>query len=217
MQRRIRETPLLLEIENRLVQEGRALVVIDGDCGAGKTTLAREGIAIPLQGTVIPMDDFFLPPSLRSWERRRIPGGNIDFERFQAEVLESLLTAPLQDSLSPADSPASNKTWQSFTYSQYDCRSGRVKARRVIPRALVVVEGSYSMHPAFSEGYQALHALRVFLSVSRSEQLRRIRKRDPDMLKRFQEEWIPLEKAYATAYHVRDNADISLCTDGWID
>jgi len=216
MQKRIEETSLLLEIGDRLDREGRALAVIDGDCCAGKTTLARAAIALLYQGDIIPMDDFFLPPSLRSEERLRIPGGNVHFERFQAEALEglraSLLTAP-----SPTRLPAEKGTWRPFTYGQYDCRSDRITPRRVSPRALVIVEGSYSLHPVFSEGYKALHALRIFLSVSPEEQLRRLQKRDPALLERFRQDWIPLEKAYAKAYDVKGSADISLCTDGWAD
>ena len=215
-QKRMRETTLLLEIENRLDQERCALVVIDGDCGAGKTTLANEIVTHLFQGTVIPMDHFFLPANLRSEERLQAPGGNIHFERFREEILEVLL-AGTPSGIPPTASSPGKEPWKPFRYGQYDCRSGRMIPRRVIPRPLVIIEGSYSLHPAFSGGYKALHALRVFLSVSPGEQQRRLQKRDPALWERFRQEWIPLEKAYAIAYHVKSSADISLCTDEWVD
>ena len=39
------------------------------------------------------------------------------------------------------------------------------------------------------------------------EQLRRLQKRNPEMLPMFQNRWIPLEKTYFEAYDIRRNAD----------
>lgn len=65
------------------------IVALDGRCASGKTTLA----ALLLQRTgcsVVHMDHFFLRPEQRTRERLEQPGGNVDYERFLAEVLEPL-------------------------------------------------------------------------------------------------------------------------------
>ena len=38
------------------------------------------------------MDDFYLQPHQRTTKRLREPGGNVDYERFETEVLQPLLT-----------------------------------------------------------------------------------------------------------------------------
>ena len=72
------------------------LIAIDGRCGAGKTTLSialrnaiERRIPKPVV-TVIHMDDFYPRPDQRTDERFKSPGGNVDHERFLAEVLEKL-------------------------------------------------------------------------------------------------------------------------------
>lgn len=38
------------------------------------------------------MDDFYLQPHQRTTKRLREPGGNVDYERFETEVLQPMLT-----------------------------------------------------------------------------------------------------------------------------
>ena len=140
-------------------------------------------------GEVIPMDDFFLPPDMRTPERLSEPGGNVHRERFAAEVLASL----------EAGGPV---RWQRF-----DCQTGQMFKREQNAEGLVIIEGSYSHHPAFAESWKRLGVLRVFISVDGAEQLRRLQKRNPEMLPMFQNRWIPLEKTYFEAYDIRRNAD----------
>lgn len=182
--RRLAEAlPLLTAVEQSLTLHGRATLVLDGDCAAGKTSLAA--LLAPLYpATVIHMDDFFLPPALRTVERLAQPGGNVHAERFADEVLTPLLTGG------------------AFTYGAYDCHSGQTRPVTVRPQPVVLIEGSYALHPAFDAAYRQLGAVRALLTVDAAEQLRRIRLRNgPAMLARFQEEWIPLEFQYFQAYH----------------
>ena len=65
----------LLEKINQLQSEG-AVIAIEGRCGSGKTTLA-DILSELFEATVIHMDDFFLPPSLRTAQRLNEAGGNI--------------------------------------------------------------------------------------------------------------------------------------------
>ena len=73
-------------VESLLARQERALVAIDGCSCAGKTTLATQ-IGALLNGNVFHMDDYFLQPHMRTPERLSQPGGNVDAERFLADVL----------------------------------------------------------------------------------------------------------------------------------
>ena len=167
--------PVLTKIDRLLARKGRAIVAIDGDSASGKTSLAARLQAI-YDCNVFHMDDFFLRPSQKTPERLAQPGGNVDRERFEAEVLDFLLRG------------------EAFAYRPYDCHADSLgKAISVVPKALTVVEGAYSMHPALERAYD----LSVFLSIDEASQRERILRRNgTDMLARFQNEWIPLEKRY---------------------
>lgn len=195
--------PIVEAVEERLRRMGRALVVLEGDCAGGKTTLAKA-LAPLWDAPVLSMDDFFLPPSLRTPERLGTPGGNVAYERFREEALEGLLAQAKEGPPRP------------FVYRAFDCHAGTSSPREVSPSPVVIIEGSYSHHPAFEEAYRKLNALRVFLFVEAKEQLRRLEARNPALLPRFRREWIPLEKAYFQAYDIPGRADIALCTqEGW--
>lgn len=186
--------PIVTAIQQRLAQSGRVILALDGDCGGGKTTLAA--LVAPLfQATVIPMDDFFLPENLRIAERLAQPGGNVHFERFQTEVLERL----------------SHET--PFAYARYDCQTGTMVPQTVSPAPVILIEGSYSHHPAFQQEYEKLGVMRIFVAVEEQEQLSRLENRNPALLSRFQREWIPLEKTYFQAYHIREKAEIVLISE----
>lgn len=186
---------LLLPVLRR-IREGRSVVAIDGPCGGGKTTLAKL-LAALYGAQPISMDDFFLPFELRTPERFRQVGGNIHFERFRAEVLE-----PLQ-------------AGRALTYRRFDCCTGEYVPVCCKAAPVAIIEGSYSHHPAFEESYARLNALRVFVDVDEQEQLRRIRRRSPELYERFCTEWIPLEKTYFEAYDRRKQAELLLVSRPW--
>lgn len=165
------------------------VIAIDGRAASGKTTLAHC-LQQVLDADVIHMDDFFVPPALRSEERFRKPGENIHHERFAEEVL------PFIAKQAP------------FAYRVFDCsRMDYHGTREIGNKAFRIVEGSYSCHPIF-EGYADIT---VFSDVPADEQLRRIRNRNGEaMLQMFQNRWIPLEEAYFSHYGIRDNVRISL-------
>ena len=64
-------------------------VAIDGNSGAGKSSLAAFAESI-YNCTVYHMDDYFLPPERKTPERLAQPGGNVDYERFRQEILLGL-------------------------------------------------------------------------------------------------------------------------------
>lgn len=177
-------------IERVYTERERVFVAIDGPCTSGKTTLATV-LQRRFGGNVLHMDDFFLRPEQRTPERFAEPGGNVDRERFEDEVL-----APL----------AAGKIAQ---YRPWDCHTGDFAASHSVePARLTIVEGSYSMHPAL-RGY---YDLMICLTIDSGEQLRRLEARNPRMLQRFIDEWIPLENRYFASTETRTAADMIVDT-----
>lgn len=163
----------------------RILVGIDGNCAAGKTTLAQK-LQEYFGGTVFHMDDYFLRPVQRTRERLCEPGGNVDYERFREEILVPLCEG------------------KTVAWRPYNCRTGQLGPwRQVTPGRLVIIEGSYSLHPYFGEIYQK----KYFMECDAKEQIRRIRQRNgEEQLAVFRERWIPLEEQYFAAFHIREHA-----------
>lgn len=186
--------PVILELDRP--GQITPLIVLDGRCGAGKTTLAGRLSAL-YAASVIHMDDFFLPWALRTPERLGERGGNIHYERFAAQVL-----------------PGVGRP-EAFSYQRFDCATGELLDRRCPAASLRVIEGSYALHPRFQAAYDRLNALTVFLDTEDPEQLRRLEKRNPERMERFREEWIPLEKSYFQAYDIEGRARLRLHSLPW--
>ena len=163
------------------------VIAIDGRAASGKTTLANC-LQIVLDADVVHMDDFFVPPALRSEERFKKPGENIHHERFAEEVLPFIAKK------------------EPFSYGIFDCsRMDYNGVRKIGNKMFRIVEGSYSCHPIFD----TYADITVFSDVSSDEQIERIRKRNgEEMLKMFQSRWIPMEEEYFSYYTIRDNACI---------
>lgn len=165
---------------------GVCVIAVDGGAASGKTTLA-DALARILPAAVVRMDDFFLPPELRTAERFAAPGGNVHHERFAAEVLPQL------------------RSPEPFTYRRFDCGKMALSGERTVESAAFrIVEGSYSCHPALGDYAD----VRVFSAVEPEEQTARIRRRDPELAERFFAEWVPMENAYFEAFNIREQADI---------
>ena len=173
-------------IDGLLARQGCARVAIDGPCASGKTTGAAM-IARVYGAQLFHMDDFFLPFERKTPERLALPGGNVDWERFQSDVLDKL------------DEPA-------FSYRPYDCQTGALGEPILTQRQTVqIIEGVYSLHPAMNAAYD----LRVFLGIGSDVQRERITARNPDKIDRFMNEWIPLENRYFEAYNIASSCDIA--------
>ena len=165
---------VMQHIDLLLEQKTRVILAIEGKCTSGKTTLAAA-LAQQYDCNVFHMDDFFLQPHQRTPERFAEIGGNVDYERFLAEVL-----IPLQ-------------TGKPFVYCPFDCGSFTLGLPvEVQPKRLNIVEGTYCLHPYFGEAYD----LKVLLTVSEEQQRQRILQRPAFIHARFFEEWIPMENRY---------------------
>lgn len=166
---------LFSAIDNLLKTKKTGLVAIEGGSASGKTSLAAL-LQKVYDCNVFHMDDFFLQKHQRTPERFAEPGGNVDRERFRAEVLDPLLKG------------------ESFSYRVFDCSQMALGTRILVsPKRLNIVEGAYSMHPDLADAYD----LSAFLEIDAQNQADRILKRNGvQMQKRFWGEWIPLEKQY---------------------
>ena len=165
------------KIDELLTQKDMVVVAIDGKCTSGKTTLASK-LAQIYDCNVFHMDDFFLRPEQRTPERFAEVGGNVDYERFQVEVLLPL------------------KTGKAFSYHPFDCSTFTLAAPvTVTPKKLNIIEGTYSHHPYFGNPYD----LKILLTVDEETQRQRILERPIFLHKRFFEEWIPMENRYFEA------------------
>lgn len=184
-----RLAPIVQRVENQIQRSSRCILVIDGMAAAGKTT-AAEYLSSRWNASVVHMDDFFLPPELRTAERLSEPGGNVHYERFMAEVLPTLR----------AKTP--------FCHRVFDCSVMDYGEPRAVPAApVVIVEGAYAMHPVFGD----YGDVTVFFSVDGEEQKRRILRRSgEEKWEAFRTRWIPLENAYHTACRTRERAQIVL-------
>lgn len=188
--------PVLTAVHQAMGQGRKALLVLDGPCGSGKSTLANL-IARLFDAPVLPMDDFFLPPEMRTEARLSTPGGNIHHERILSEVIPPLLAG------------------EDISYRRFDCSTGKY-AERTLPAApVMVVEGSYSLHPVLRPYWAEAAAITVCLNIAPKEQLARIAARDPELLPMFKSRWIPLEKKYFEAYDSLSWADIRLSSIPW--
>ena len=181
--------PLLAAMDRRLADDPRLLMAIEGGSASGKTTLAAL-LARVYDCNVFHMDDFFLRPEQRTAERLAEPGGNVDWERFYEEVL-----APLTRD-------------QEVTFRRYDCQTQTLADPvTVAPKALNIVEGAYSMHPALADSYD----LTVFLKIPPEVQRSRILARNgPEVGERFFTRWIPLEQRYFDALDPAGRCDLIL-------
>ncbi len=164
-------------------------VAIDGSSASGKTTLANR-LGAALGCPVVHMDDFFLPPELRSAERLQEPGGNVHYERFAREVLPGL------------------RAGEHFAYGVFDCSTMAVTGQQQIPpNDIIIVEGAYSLHPALADVYD----LKILLQVDPELQAKRILSRNgPEKQAVFLSKWIPLERQYFEGCHVLQRADLVL-------
>ena len=180
--------PLFTELDKRLANE-KIKLAIEGGSASGKSTLGK--MLEEVYGcTVLHMDDFFLQPHQRTPERYKEVGGNVDRERFLAEVLQPL---------------SKNQT---INYRKFDCCSMTIKETEIItPQKLTVIEGAYSMHPELSPYYD----MSVFLDINEDAQKKRILIRNtPEMANRFFNEWIPYENKYFSTMHIKEKCDLTI-------
>lgn len=180
----------LHELKNRIIASNARIIAIDGNCASGKSTLAAA-LADAMDASLFHMDDYFLRPEQRTPERRAEIGGNVDRERFLEEVL-----LPLTEQ-------------RPVTYRRFDCSTQTLlPAVTVEPKARVIIEGSYALHPLLRPHYD----LRILLRIDPAIQRERVLLREgAERAETFFSLWLPLEDAYFASLE-QDAADIVIDT-----
>ena len=181
--------PVLAKIADVKTEGSVGVIAIDGRAASGKSTLAAR-LGEIIGAGVVHMDDFFLPPTLRSKERLDSPGGNVHYERFREEVLPRL------------------REREGFRYGRFDCGVMAMNGHRPVAASeWRIVEGSYSHHPAFGDYAD----LKIFCHVDPEEQLRRIVARNGEaMAQMFSNRWIPMEERYIKHFGIDRGAALLL-------
>ena len=182
--------PLLIRLAALPATPGEPkIIAIEGRAASGKSTLA-ENLSVVLAADIIHMDDFFLPPSLRTEDRLTEAGGNIHYERFVEQVLPHI------------------KDNGAFHYDVFDCQIMKSERKQAIRSTeWRIVEGVYSHHPRFADYMD----LRIFCDITPQEQMRRIRLRNGEALaQRFETAWIPMEERYFSAFPIEALADYKI-------
>lgn len=184
--------PLLARID-AMQEGGKVRLAIDGGSASGKSTLGKM-LAEIYGCTLFHMDDFFLTPNMRTAERLAEAGGNVDRERFLAEVLTPMSRG------------------EEIAYRRYDCSTGEIMPpESKKPTRLIVTEGAYSLHPDLADFYN----LKIFIDVAPELQRERILKRNsPEMAERHFSAWIPMEERYFDAFGIRELCDMTLTAEG---
>ena len=185
--------PYIIHCLEPLLANAAAPVVLalDGRCGSGKTTMAAALAEQFPDSIVLHTDDFYLPPADRvpGWEQT--PCANMDLARLRDEVL----------------APA--RAGKPVLYRAYSCRKDAYQPAQELPtQPLVILEGSYSHHPLLT-GYETL---RVFVTCSKDEQVRRLQEREGERYANFAARWIPLEEGYFAKFQIEQTVDFILDT-----
>lgn len=174
----------LAALEALAASDGPVIAAVDGRCGSGKSTLARAA-AERLGCAVVHTDDFYLPFADRAPGWQNMPCANMDLARLRREVLEPF------------------RAGERALSRPYRCMEGRFGPETVLPAGgLLLVEGSYSLHPALAD----LYSLKIFLTCAAEEQERRLRAREGERFSAFEQLWIPLEEAYFQQFGVEKDA-----------
>lgn len=183
------EDQIFSKIESLMKSQDVVTVAIDGMSGSGKSTFAHS-LGEKYDCNVFHMDDFFLRPELRTEERLKEIGGNVDYVRFKEEIISGILSNA------------------SFLYQAYDCQLMALTEKiTIIPKKLNIIEGAYSVHPSLVDIYD----LKVFFYVDKQTQSDSILKRNGAMMhKRFIEEWIPKENKYIETMRIKEQCDFTI-------
>lgn len=181
---------IINQIDEIILKKKDIIIAIDGKCGSGKSTFSSF-LQQYYQASLFKMDDFFLQLYQRTPERLKLPGGNVDYERFKRTVIDPLL----------------NK--QDVDYQRFDCSKMLLEDHiEVIPyHHINIIEGTYSLHPYFEHYYD----ISIVFNISDLLQEKRILKREGQRkLEMFKNKWIPLENQYFETFSIFQNADFVL-------
>ena len=193
----LRALPFIREVWAHLEDDsepaGRPLLIaVDGECGSGKSLLS-SALSHILEAPVIHTDDFYLPMPLRTPEKMREPGWNIDLPRFIEQVAKPLHRG------------------EATYYAVYDAHHDELGSSRRLPDARIyIIEGTYSLHPELRKFYD--HS--VYLTVPSALQKDRILSRNGERIYAdFEARWNPDFERYNSAFEIEKHAEFVLHND----
>ena len=173
------------EIDCLLKEKQKVVIAIDGQSTSGKTTLAHE-LSNKYAAPIIHMDYYFLRKEQRTESRLSEVGGNIDYERFEDEVISHISD-------------------HDFDIKPYNCKTFSFEPKVHIHfNRLLIIEGAYALRNPWIKHYD----LKIVLTIDEKLQIKRITLRNPHMLDRFINEWIPKENKYLIEHQVIEHADM---------
>jgi uridine kinase len=179
---------LVAQVQGRAIPHATRIVAVDGCGGSGKSTFGRA-LVQAATGTLVQMDDFYHPRADQSTERgaAKTPASAYDWPRLRDQILRPLVEG------------------RAAHYQRYDWPSDSLAEWHVIlPSALVVVEGTYSLYPELRPYYTAA----VLVETPREIRLARGIERDGEAMRsQWVDDWMPAEDRYMTLYPPRAIAD----------
>ena len=173
-------------VVNEKKLSGQVVISIDGPCGGGKTTIAKE-IEKELDYNILHMDDFYLPFQKRDKNWMNIIAGHMDFDRLIETVLK----------------PYKNK--QKPNYISYDCHSDKYLQEIPIDHdKFLVIEGSYTSHPILDKYVN----VKIFVDIDKDNQVKRLTTRNPAVVDKFLSMWVPFENRYFEELKIKASSDL---------
>ena len=172
---------LIQKISSILSRKENCIVVIDGNCASGKSTLANE-LSQFFDSRVIHLDDFYLPRGQKVLSTSN--DGNIDLKRFKEEIVNHLNEPSLE-------------------YRVFSCKEQTIISSTILDnKQLTIVEGSYSLNPYFNRYYD----LSIFMKIDSDTQIKRLKERNKENYQDFINKWVVLENKYNNFYQIEQKS-----------
>ncbi len=173
-------------IEKQIKENKKVIIGIDGPSASGKSTLGnilKEKYGALLFHT----DNYFLSQIRKTIDRLSESGGNVDYERIISEIMNNIDSQEIQS-------------------NYFNCKTNELEEREAIKnKQVIIIEGVYSLHKLLFPYY----SLSIYLEIEKDLQMSRILARNgEDMLKRWVEEWIPLENNYFKKEDLKNRVDL---------
>ena len=174
------------EIDKQIKTNKKVIIAIDGPSASGKSTLGNL-LKQKYDALLFHTDNYFLPPKRKTKERLAESGGNVDYERIKSDIFDNIDSEFIQS-------------------DHFNCKTNILEeAEPLRNKQVIVIEGAYSLHKSLFPYY----TLTVLLEIDESLQRDRILARNGEqMLKRWIEEWIPLEEKYFKEEELKTRVDI---------
>lgn len=175
------------KIDEILKYKEIAIVAIDGRSCSGKTHLAKRlKILYNNDVFIFHMDDFY-----------KMNDGKVDLSSFDGNINFDYLKENILNKLNE------NK----FSYLTFDCKEQKETSNnKYEKRKIIIVEGSYSLHPNLGKYYD----LSIYLDINDDLEEKRLKKRNKDNYELFKNKRIALENNYRNYYKIDKTCDLAI-------